>query len=92
MSGTDELQNKVAVVKNQMQYNLDVALKRGDELGNLQTTAENIDIEAKHFQKTSVRVKRKEQCKHLKLWLILIGVIAIIVVVIVLIIGKFNHC
>jgi hypothetical protein len=41
-SGTDELQNKVAVVKNQMQYNLDVALKRGDELGNLQTTAGKI--------------------------------------------------
>lgn len=35
---------------------------------NYNTTCflENIEVESKHFQKTSVRVKRKEQCKHCK--------------------------
>ena len=26
----------------------------------------NIDVEAKHFQKTSRKVKRQQQCKHCK--------------------------
>uniref|UniRef100_A0A1X7UDA2 V-SNARE coiled-coil homology domain-containing protein n=1 Tax=Amphimedon queenslandica TaxID=400682 RepID=A0A1X7UDA2_AMPQE len=86
MSGTQDLQDKVSAVKTQMQHNLDSALKRGDELGHLQTTAETIDIESKHFQKTSVRVKRRQQCQHCKLWLLLAGIVGIILLVIILIV------
>ena len=86
MSNVNQLQDKVTVVKTQMQYNLDAALQRGDQLDTLQSQAEVIDVEAKHFQKTTTRVKRKQQFQHCKLWLLLIGIVGIILLVIILII------
>ena len=38
-SNIEGLQDKVSVVKTQMQHNLDSAMRRGDELDHLQTQA-----------------------------------------------------
>ncbi len=38
-SNIEGLQDKVSVVKTQMQHNLDSAMRRGDELDHLQTKA-----------------------------------------------------
>jgi t-SNARE complex subunit (syntaxin) len=83
---TEELQNKVNNVKGQMRYNINAAVSRGENLDELESRATNISYESGQFEKTARRVKRKEQCKHLKLWIILISIIAVIAVVVLLII------
>lgn len=79
------MQDKVGNVKTQMQKNLDSAMQRGENLGDMEERAglkeKSIIIHSKTplislvgnlantagmFQKSAMRVRRKERCTNIK--------------------------
>lgn len=86
------IQSEIAAVKEVMMENIAAVLRRGEKLEDMVERSENIAIEANHFKRNAVQLKRTMWWKNMKLWLIVIAVIIIIIVIIVIIICSNFKC
>jgi len=83
--GTDKLQvvqQKVEVVKQQMQVNVGEAIKNLEDVEKVAASAEELELEAKRFKKVTRQVHTRFRCQHYKV----IGLISLVVIIVIIII------
>jgi chaperonin cofactor prefoldin len=82
-----EAQKRADELRGLAMDNIDVALKRGEQLEDLQNKAEILESQSKTFQKGATELKRKMCCENYRNTIIIIAIIAVIAVIIGLIAG-----
>lgn len=87
---TNPAADKVGAIKEQIDQtkevliqNIDKLLERGERIELLVEKTALLEGEATTFKKTAVQLKRHMWWKNLKLWLIIIGVVAVVIFLIV---------
>lgn len=91
------LEDRVDEVTDIMRDNIRKVVDRGDTLNDLQDRSEALAFSSQDFRQSSIRLNRKLCLKNMKLWIILIAIVAFIFAIILVIIiivlaakGVFN--
>ncbi|XP_065175676.1 vesicle-associated membrane protein 3-like [Sycon ciliatum] len=82
-SRLERTQGEVNEVTAIMKDNVNKVLERDGKLNDLDDRAENLQVGANQFERTSTNLKRRMYWKNVKMWVI----IAIVVIVIAAILG-----
>ena len=77
---------QVTDLQNMMRDNIQKAMKRGEQLENLEQRTDYLNTNATDFKQTTIKAKNKFYYKNMKWALIGIGLLIIFILIIVLII------
>lgn len=77
----DHLQSQVKSVTGVMTRNLERVMQRGETLDDLEDRSQRLAHSSTDFRQSAVKLKRKEQCRNIKVWLIVCCIIAVILFV-----------
>jgi vesicle-associated membrane protein 7 len=78
----DQIQQEISGVKQVMVQNIDKVLARGEKIELLVDKSANLDHKAQLFQKEAKKVKNVMWWRNVRMWILLLFVLAIISVVI----------
>jgi vesicle-associated membrane protein 4 len=79
-----DVQIKVDETTTILKQNIDLAIKRGEDLEVLDNKAQNLEIEATRFAKLSKSVKNKFRCANCKMTMLIVGIVVVIVAIIII--------
>jgi len=78
-----QTQAQVDEVVDIMRVNVDKVLERDQKISELDDRADALQAGASQFEASAGKLKRKFWWKNCKMWLILIGIIAVIIIIII---------
>lgn len=81
---TKKVQNQVEDVTKTMQKNVQDAMKRGEQLEDLEAKTAALEEGSRAFNKNTEKVKSNLWWKNMKYWAIIIGVIVAVILLILL--------
>ncbi|CAH8454325.1 unnamed protein product [Schistosoma curassoni] len=84
-------QAKVQEVVGIMKDNVNLVLERETRLAEIDTRADELQVQSKQFQAVAGRVRRKYFWQNMKMWFIIGGLAVIILVVIIVWSVSNNH-
>jgi flagellar biosynthesis/type III secretory pathway M-ring protein FliF/YscJ len=76
-------QQKVIILKEQMHKNIDLALKRGNDLDDLVQRSDELNQGAIMFDRDTRQLKNKMWWKNIKMYLMIGGIIVVILIIII---------
>lgn len=82
----NHLQSQVKSVTGVMTRNLEKVMQRGETLDDLEDRSERLAHSSTDFRQSAIKLKRKERCRNVKVWVILFIIILVIFFVIIAII------
>ena len=80
------VQKKTEAAKNMVIVLIQKALKRNQPLIHLEESSQTLAESSQEFRRSAVRLRRKNQWKNLKLWLILLIVCLTVVFVLIVVV------